>query len=398
MKIDKKKLIIIGASYLQLPLIHKAKSMDIETHVFAWEDGAVGKEYCDYFYPISITEKEEILKVARTINPDGIISIASDLAMHTVNFLAQELGLKGNTIACTDVTTNKFRMREQLLEHDILCPKYVLYGKDNELDLDNYDFTYPAIVKPTDRSGSRGIFKVSSLDELKSAVERSLEESFSKNVIIEEFISGKEISVEEISWKGKHFYLTATDKVTTGAPNFVEMEHHQPALLSEKVSEQLVDLINRALTALGVTYGASHSEVIITEVNELYIVEIGARMGGDFIGSDLVELSTGFDFVRGVIEVALGTFDPAVLKKEFLNDYSGVYFAKQRNGTVKEITNRCSEYKEVVRDEVMIKEGDQIQDIIDSSTRVGYFIYKSGNKFIQPEPLIGFTYQETELK
>ena len=91
-------LAIIGASYLQLPLIEKAKEMGYTTHVFAWAANDVGEKAADYFYPISIVEKEEILTKCREIGICGICSIASDLAMVTVSYVAEALGLPGNTV------------------------------------------------------------------------------------------------------------------------------------------------------------------------------------------------------------------------------------------------------------------------------------------------------------
>ena len=116
--------------------------------------------------------------------------------------------------------------------------------------------------------------------------------------------------MEFISYQGKHYPLQITDKVTTGAPHFVELEHHQPADLTLEQYSEIYRLTTKALDALGVTNGASHSEYRITEKGKIYVMEIGARMGGDFIGSHLVQLSTGYDFLRGVIEVALGEFTP----------------------------------------------------------------------------------------
>ena len=89
----KQKLAIIGASYLQLPLIQSAKRRGIETHVFAWQSGDVGEKEADFFYPISTVEKEQILDECRRIGIDGICSIASDLAMITVNYVAEQMGL-----------------------------------------------------------------------------------------------------------------------------------------------------------------------------------------------------------------------------------------------------------------------------------------------------------------
>ena len=102
-----KKLAIIGASYLQNPLIVKAKEMGLETHVFAWKSGDIGEKTADYFYPISIVEKKKILDKCLEIGIDGICSIASDLASITVNYVAMEMGLVGNSLVCTEKSTNK---------------------------------------------------------------------------------------------------------------------------------------------------------------------------------------------------------------------------------------------------------------------------------------------------
>ena len=220
------KIAIIGANEFQNKLIIKAKEMGIETHVFAWEEGAVGKENSDFFYPISIIEKEKILEICKKIKIDGICSIASDLAMHTVNFVANELNLKGNSLECTELTTNKYKMRERLSKSNLPCPKYILINDIEKVNLD--DLSFPLIVKPTDRSGSRGIYKVNNKSELEPAIKSALEESFSKEILIEEYILGDEYSIESISEKGIHKVLQITKKYTTGAPNFIERGHTEP--------------------------------------------------------------------------------------------------------------------------------------------------------------------------
>lgn len=98
-----KKIAIIGASYLQEPLIQKAKSRDVETHVFAWACDDIGESSADHFYPISIVEKDKILDKCREIGIDAVCSIGSDLAIITVNYIAERLGLVGNSVECTRV-------------------------------------------------------------------------------------------------------------------------------------------------------------------------------------------------------------------------------------------------------------------------------------------------------
>ena len=354
--------------------------MGLETHVFAWEDGAVAKNIADYFYPISITEKEEIFSLARKIKPQGIISIASDQAMHTVNYIAGKMSLVGNSMQSTLFTTNKYLMRKKLSENGLPCPGFAKVDKTKKITDKN--MSYPVIVKPTDRSGSRGVSRVENDDELKVAINRALEESFNKEVIVEEFISGREFSIEMISWHGEHHFLQITEKETSGPPYFVEKAQHQPAQLPDQISLQVIEQVKKSLTVLGVENGASHSEVIINANDEIFITEIGARMGGDYIGSDLVQLSTGFDFLKETINISLGSFGGIQLKE---NNFAGVYYSLPKPGNVKEIIDNSGKFPEIVRSEVYVKPNDQIYEIKESNQRPACFIYQSKNNKFTPD-------------
>ena len=135
----KKKLAIIGASYLQKPLVLKAKELGFETHVFAWREGNVVEDVCDVFYPISILEKDEILATCKKVGIDGITSIASDLAAITVAYVASKLNLVGNAYETIAISTNKFDMRNALSKAKLPCPKFVSSRKKNySLDLNNF--------------------------------------------------------------------------------------------------------------------------------------------------------------------------------------------------------------------------------------------------------------------
>ena len=299
-----KNLAIIGASYLQLPLIEKAREMGYTTHVFAWAAGDVGETAADHFYPVSIVEKEQITEICRNIGIVGICSIASDLAAVTVNYVAQQLGLSGNSMRCTLKSTNKHHMRRAFEEGGDPSPRSILV--DADADLSKLDFTYPIIVKPTDRSGSRGIYKLETPAGLAEAVATSASLGFEKKALVEEFVEGDEYSVEGISFNGEHHILTITRKFTTGAPHFIETGHYEPAPVSEETFEKIKRIVMHALDSLEIRNSASHSEIKITPDGRIYLIEIGGRMGGDCIGSDLVRYSTGIDYVRAVIQVACG--------------------------------------------------------------------------------------------
>lgn len=365
------RLVIIGANDFQNQLILKAKSLGYETHVFAWEDGAVGKETADFFYPISIIEKEKILEKCREINPIGVCSIASDLASITVNYVAEKLGLPCNSTKYTGIQTNKYKMRQALLNEGVACPKFALADETFKFDLLS-DFSFPVIVKPTDRSGSRNIMKMKSLDGVEDAIKAACESSFEHKAIIEEFIDGNEYSMETISYKGKHHYLATTKKYTTGAPNFIETGHKQPSGLNSDIEKRAIDTIFKALDALHIENSAGHSEFRVDNEGNIRIIEIGARMGGDCIGSDLVYLSTGNDFMKMVIDVACGN-EPELAKEPSNNSVEIKFIFNQED--LDEL-NRIKENNPELLYRISDLEMENLGNTIDSSSRIGYYILR----------------------
>ena len=367
-----KKIVIIGANNFQMPLIKKAKQLGYETHVFAWADGAVGAEFADYFYPISIIEKEKILEKCKKIKPDAITSVASDLATLTVNYLAEKLGLAGNSLECTKISTNKYEMRKAFQKYGVSVPKFFEISDVNDLSKIK-EMKTPIIVKPTDRSGSRSITKIEDLsdeEKLKTAIRDAIEVSFEKKAIVEEYIDGDELSAEGITYNGKHTILTITRKQTTGAPHFIETGHTEPAGLSNEMQEKVKKEVIAGLNSLKIKNSASHAEFKITPEGEVKIIEIGARMGGDCIGSDLVQISTGYDFLKMVIDVALGN------KPDFTkvtNPKQAVIKFIFTKGDVDELEKIKKEHPEYI---YYISPIDEINShkIIDSSTRYGYYI------------------------
>lgn len=372
-----KKLAILGASYLQRPLIQKAKDMNIETHVFAWEQGAIAKDIADKFYPISILDKEDILAECINIGIDGITTIGTDIAMPSVNYVADKMNLIGNPIESIIISTDKFEMRKALSQYGIPCPKFMFYEKPNFVNTEG--LTFPLIIKPTDRSGARGVTKVNSEHEVNEAIIKALDVSINKRVIVEEFIdSDREFSVECISYNGQHYPLVVTDKVTTREPFFVEIAHHQPACISDKVRNDIFDLTKDVLTALNIKNGASHTEMYLMNNGELRVIESAGRMGGDFIGSHMVELSTGFDFLRATIDISLGSFDYCNYISSPINPYSGVYYIIPKPGKIISLKDNSCNFKDIIYSEFLMNLGDQISEVIDGSDkRAAIIVYSS---------------------
>lgn len=365
-----KKIAILGASKPHLPLYLRAKEMGLEVHCIAWAEGAYCKDYADYFHDISITEKEAIAKLCEELGIDGVISNALEPAVPTMAYLHDVCGFNGISSATAARCTDKKLMRKCIKSNNA-CPQpeFSLLS-----DTDPSQLKYPVIVKPTDSSCSNGVTKVSCQEEFAAAVQRALSASGKGEILIEECVEGEEISVESISFKGAHYILAVTDKETTGAPYFVEIAHHQPSSKPAHILDKLKEYVIQIHDALGIENGASHAEFKITDDGRIYFIEIGARGGGDFISYELVKLSTGYDYVRGMIEVALGEFSLPVINH---GNYSGVYFLSKETENLRDFILQNKDCEWVYDAHI---DDEPLRSLRRSQDRSGWIIYSSDHK------------------
>ena len=301
---QKEKIAIIGANESILPLILKAKDIGYETHVFARKSGDIGEKEADYFYPIDVGDKQTILDMCKKIGVVGVCSITSDFAAPTVSYVSRGLHLPSNPPETDVLARDKYEMRLAFKNEHLFTPGFMKTKRkinQNELSL-----SYPLIVKPVDGWSSKGINKVDNFNELGNAIDEAINNSINKEVIIEEFVDGNEYSSECIVQNGEIFILSFTKKGTTGSPHFIETCHFEPSDLNPSQIKMITPIVKRAIKALHIENSAAHAEFRITKGGEVCFMEIGARMGGDCIGTYLVPLSTGIDYVKLVIDVAVG--------------------------------------------------------------------------------------------
>ena len=373
----KEKIAVIGANEPLIPFYRQAKALGYEIIGIAIEKGAVCKKYCDRFYPISFADKDQVVDVCRKEKVDGIISFSLESALPTVAYVAKQLGLVSNSEESIKLTQSKFAQRQALEAAGIPVPKYYLI--ENKSDLSRILCRYPVIVKPVDSGGSQGICKVEAPEQLVKAYNNAVSYSRTSKAIVEEFVDGREFSVEYISHQGKHYFLQITDKVTSGAPRFVEMQHHQPANIPSSIWTRIQQMVEGALTALKIENSVSHTEIKWDSNDELFIIETGARMGGDYITSDLVRLSTGYDLVEGAIKLAVGKFEEPKFPTPM---YSGVYFYSKLAPEIGDIIKQHEKWPEIIEWEYS---DEPLMEVKSNADRRGYFLYQSSNKRINIE-------------
>lgn len=371
-----KRLLVLAAGILQVPVIKKAKEMGIYVIAADGDSNAAGLEYADKAIVVNITSEEDVLKVVREERIDGVIHPCSEVSMNVMGRLNDELGLSGITREQAIRATNKHLMREAFESGNAPSPKSILTenAEDAWVHLQN-DFSTDGILKPSRNSGSRGIAKVSrDMDkaDFVKAYDIALNESRDKSVLLEQFIKGPEFSIEIIVWNGKVNVLTVTDKKTTGAPHFVELGHNQPSCYSAEEVEILKAAAVSGVKALGVNNCACHAEAKLMD-GKAYLMEIGARLGGDFISTELTHLSTGVDLVAAAIDVALGV-EPDLRVKEEPKGVCIRYFCPKPGKLVSICNTEILKDPRVYLWEIYHKVGDVIPKVTSSLCRSGHVI------------------------
>lgn len=377
----KKKLMILGASILQLPAIEKAKEMGIDVVAVDMDPNAIGFKIPGIEKEIiSTIDTPAIVEAAKRHQIDGVMTLATDMPMRSVAAVAKEMNLIGIDEDTALRATNKVEMRVALQAAKVPIPKFFKAANEEEYIKAVKEFSVPFIVKPADSSGSRGIFEVLDITNqelIQEAYKYCRPFSTVGDVVVEEYMNGPEVSVETLSIDGECHVIQITDKLTTGAPHYVEMGHSQPTRHKKELVERIGEVAKAANKAIGITNGPSHTEIIITSEGPK-IVEIGARLGGDNITTHLVPLSTGINMVECCITIALGG-KPDIEAK--WSKASAIRYFSQKAGTIKQIKGieEAKMMKGIQEICIVHGVGDEITEVTSSGARMGFIIAQDIN-------------------
>ena len=363
---------IVGASVLQLPAILKAKEMGLHVAVVDFNPQAIGIPYADKYYNASTMDEDAVLTAAEDYQPDGIMTLATDMPMRGVAKTSDKLHLHCVNYETAVKATDKYDMIKAFKEHDVPSPWFFVVDRLEELKAHKTDVTFPCIIKPTDNAGSHGVAKVYSFQELLDNYEYAHICSRHGKVIIEEFLDGPEVSVEVMVVNGDVNILQITDKITTEAPHFVELGHTQPSRLPLATQQAIREVTIAACKAIGIDKGPAHVEMKVTKRGPV-MIELGARMGGDNITTHLVPLSTGIDMVGSTIKVALGE-EPDIEPTRHCG--SAIRYFQVPFGTIKAIENvEKAQLIHGVKQITFTKSiGDKSTPIQCSNDRIGFVI------------------------
>lgn len=302
-----KKLMILGAGVYQVPILTRAKEKGYYTIAVSPDGDYPGLQIADKVYYIDVRDKEKVLEAAAAEKIDGITTDQTDLAMETIAYVAEHLGLPGISYECARLFTDKSLMR--IKGEQLGIPTIRSRVTDTAEEAADFlkELGRPAMIKPVDNQGSRGIFLVHNAEELQEHYD--LARSFSKTgrVIIEQYVKGREFEVDSLVYDYKAKTLMYADVVLFDIPGiFASKTRIYPSAADPKEVENLLEYNRQIIEGFGLQQGITHSEFIMDEDGQPYLLEAAARGGGAFVSSHITKLQTGLDTADFLIDLALG--------------------------------------------------------------------------------------------
>ena len=367
---DKKSILVFGVGELQQSIISRAKKMNLYVVGIDPCEDAYCKDDCDAFEVVGGQDFNGTIDVAKKYKVSAIVTAATDKPLVMMARVAKELSLPFYSVETAEWSTDKFQMKQRFLEGGVPCARGRLIHNSEEAQ----DLYFPLICKPRDNSGSRGVKLCRDLTELDSCIKEALEVSKLDTVLVEEFIEGREFSIESLHYKGKSEVIQFTEKKTTEFPYNVELGHKQPANLTDDQRNQICDIIVKIAHCMHFENCPSHTELKINE-RGIFVIETSPRLGGDYITSTLTPLSTGINLEDQLLHIALG--EPVDTTTGRVDKASAVCFFSLPEGKVIDIDskiNEASNWPNVHSFHLKLKAGDTINKITSSLNRYGQFI------------------------
>ena len=375
---NSKRILFLGGSAFQVPPIKYAKEQGHYVITCDYLPENIGHKLADEYHNVSTTDKEAVLELAKSLNIDGIVAYASDPAAPTQAYVANELGLPSNPYESVLILARKDLFRKFLEENGFNTPQSQSFY---DLDLAKEwveKLEMPLIVKPVDSSGSKGVTKITSKEQLPDAFEYALSFSREKKVAVEDFFvrGGYQVAGDGFvvdgqlafrCWANEHF-----DKLCNP---FVPIGESFPSIMTEKTLTQAHSETQRLLDLLKIKHGALNFDFHYDKDGNFSFLELGPRNGGNLI-PEVIKYATGVDLVKYTVDSALGLDCSSLVQKDTTGYFSSYILHAIEDGKVKEVWYSDEIKENIVESSIFIKTGDEVKKFDGSNHTLGTMIMK----------------------
>jgi len=376
------KILIINAGWEQETLVMTAKEMGhyiIATHT---KEDATGFKYADKTYIVDPKELLILLEIAKTEKIEGVISDQCDFSLFATAFISEQLKLPGIKITTAQLVTNKARSRRRLNSNkQIKQPNYRICENLEETKSACNEIKLPVVIKPTDNRGSIGVSKITNDSEIQPGYMIALAQSNTRNVIVEQFIEGKEIAADGYFFKGSGHKILSISSKTHSENGLFDSEIITPPEISENALKKVKQMNSYVVQELGIDFGATHIEYMITPKDDVYLMEAHNRGGGVNISDKVNPVVSGINTSKCLIQDCLGVEYKGIKRTE-KNPYTLIKFLTLPPGILLDvkIPPKIKEKDYFITCKIYANLGEELPRVKDCATRHGFIIVSGKNK------------------
>jgi len=367
-----KKIVVFGAVR---PVLKRAKELGYETFVVEANPNLSNCEFADHFKCIGFDQYEECLDYIKSLNIDGVVN-ATEFAVIVSAYVTEKLGLPGMKLETAKIVKDKYLVRKLLNEKGIKSiPQFFEITNMSDLEKVKNEIVFPVIIKPAMGLGSLFVYKIENYDQLEEKCAVVLENSFNKKALIETYIRGKEYGAESFVYQGEIHVLAIMEKLMTNTQYCVELGHSTPADISNELRINIENEVKKIISALDLSYGPVNMDIIVNEEGNVYIVDIGARMGGNAINTHIIPNYIGVDHVGNTIKLAMN--DSSIDLEPKFKQFIATRQLDLKPGKIVKVPDFSKLYEENIIDICFEKkQGDIINKYTANADRSGYVVVK----------------------
>lgn len=370
-----KKLLLLGGLRYLIPVIKAAQKMGVYVITCDYLPDNIAHKYADEYHNVSIIDKEAVLRLAKSLEIDGIMSFAVDPGVATAAYVSEQMGLPiAGPYESVKILQNKHLFREFLDENNFNVPKARSYSNIDEAIEDFDYFDLPVMVKPVDSAGSKGVSKVSKIEELKPALSHAKESSKSGFIIIEDYLESKGCPSDSdcFSVDGKLDIITfSNQRFDSNSPNpYTPSAYSWPSSISEKNKIELKQELQRLIHLLDMKSSIYNIEVREATDGKAYIMEVSPRGGGNRL-SEVIHYATGIDLISYAIKAALGEDINDIPEFRYKGNWAEVILYSNEDGSFKELYISPEVEKYIVEEDLWVQKGDKINAFTGANEAIG---------------------------
>jgi biotin carboxylase len=370
-----KTVLFVGAGRHQRRAIARAKELGLRVAAIDRNESAPGFEDADVAEVVDFGDVPSAVDAARRIEPDGVLTIAADRAVPVVAAIAEELGLPGIGREAAEAATNKAVMRRRFAAAGLPQPRFAVVNEPGDADVG-----FPAVVKPVDSAGQRGLFLAHSEEELAERLPEALRESRAGEAIVERFHAGREVNCLAVARGAEVEVVTLSDRVRPDGSGFgVCLMHLFPAVLEPDLRADAERLARASVEAVGLRDTVAYPQLIVAD-DGIRVVEIAARVPGGQM-DEVARLGAGVDLVEVALRQALGEEIPDELVRPRRRQPLAIRFLTAEPGplptgvvTSVDGIERAAAAAGVVEARSVIAPGETIRPVQTDGDRRGYVI------------------------